>query len=142
MIRAPIFVLPPPALITTVCGVTPTRDALLRLAAAAATFTPEWDDPEPLDYVDVWDLVSHLQSQLAEGEADEVAAVLQLAEELLAEGDPGVDNFLQVGFFESIQNTSESHGLVQEAFEPYLGPRSKALWLELNNLWGGSTTPD
>ncbi len=125
---------------TTVGSVTSPRDALLRLAPAARTFDASWDDPDPLDYVDVADLTSHQQGQLARGETDEIAGVFDVAEELVAGDDPTITNFIQVGFFESIQNGSPSHRLAQEAFEPYLGPLSMVLWDELNDMWGGTTT--
>ena len=116
-------------------------EILLGLASAAPTFLPDWDRTDPLPYVDVGDLVQHLQRELREGRTEEVAAVFATAERRLAT-DPDAENFIQIGFFECVQNTSASAGLVQEDFEPFLGPRSAVAWQALNSFWGGSTTPD
>jgi hypothetical protein len=114
-------------------------EVLHELAAAAPSFEPEWDENDPIPYVDVGDLVRHLRAGLAKGQTNEVAAVFELTERLLAndEVEPG---FIQIGFFESIQNTSPGTGTDQEAWEPFLGPLSRGLWEAVNDSWGGSTT--
>ena len=111
------------------------------LAAAAPTFVHEdWEETERLAYVEVGDLVYHLRAGLKLGEPAEVVAVMEVVEALLA-GNRADENFVQIGLFESIQNTSSGTGLDQEAWEPFLGPLSRRLWDELNDMWGGSTTP-
>jgi hypothetical protein len=76
-----------------------------------------------------------------------IAAVLDTAEELLAAGDPEVASLIQIGLFKGIQNVAGGRyelggNISQEDFEPFLGPRSLAARLEVNFMWGGSTTPD
>jgi hypothetical protein len=115
-------------------------DVLSALAAAAPLFRPDWDDVDPLAYVDVGDLVYYLQSDLLAGRTAEVTTVFNAAEDLVRLGDPGVANFIQVGFFECIQNTSPGSRVDQEAFEPFVSARSRMLWNGLNAMWGGSTT--
>jgi hypothetical protein len=112
-------------------------ELLHELAATAPSFQPSWDDLLP--YIEVGDLVRHLRANLAQGEINEVAAVFELTERLLAndEVDPG---FITIGLFEDVQNTSADTGIDQEAWEPFLGPLSRGLWDELNDFWGGSTT--
>jgi hypothetical protein len=80
-----------------------------------------------------------LRAKLAKGEINEVSAVFEVTERLLAndEVEPG---FISIGLFEDIQNTSTDTSIDQEAWEPFLGPLSRRLWDELNNFWGGSTT--
>jgi hypothetical protein len=115
-------------------------DILSALAAAAPLFRPNWDAVDPLAYVDVGDLVYYLQSELLAGRTAEVTTVFNTAEDLLRLGDPGVANFIQVAFFECIQNTSPRSRVDQEAFEPFLLARSRLLWNGLSAMWGGSTT--
>jgi len=114
-------------------------EALHELAAAAPSFQPSWDENDPLPFIEVGDLVRHLRAKLAKGEIDEVFAVFELTETLLAndEVDPG---FITIGFFEDVQNTSADTGIDQEAWVPFLGPLSRGHWDELNDFWGGSTT--
>ena len=116
-------------------------DVVMALASAAPSFRPAWDPDDPSPYVDVGDLVYYLESELLAGRTVEVTAVFGVAERLLLD-HPEVRTFIQVGLFESVQNTSGRSGLDQEAFEPFLLPRSRVLWDDLNRLWGGSTTRD
>jgi hypothetical protein len=119
--------------------VTANSEVLHELAAAAPSFQPSWDENNPLPYIEVGDLVRHLRAELAKGEINEVAAVFDLTERLLAndEVEPG---FITIGLFEDVQNTSANTGIDQEAWEPFLGPLSRGLWDDLNNFWGGNTT--
>lgn len=117
-----------------------THEALLTLAAAAPSFSPDWDTDDPIEYVEVGDLVRHLHEELRAGRTAEVTAVFDTAERLLHQA-PSAENFIQIGFLESVQNTAGHAGLVQEAYEPFLGPLLRLLWDALNDLWGGSTTP-
>ena len=114
-------------------------EVLHQLAVAATSFQPSWDESDPLPYIEVGDLVRHLRAKLAKGEINEVSAVFDLTESLLAneEVEPG---FITIGLFEGIQNTSADTGIDQEAWEPFLGLLSRGLWDELNDFWGGSTT--
>jgi hypothetical protein len=119
--------------------VTANSEVLHELAAAAPSFQPSWDENNPLPYIEVGDLVRHLRAKLAKGEINEVAAVFDLTERLLA-NDAVEPGFITIGLFENVQNTSADTGIDQEAWEPFLGPLSRGLWDELNNFWGGSTT--
>jgi hypothetical protein len=116
-------------------------EALHELAAAAPSFQPEWDEDDPIPYVDIGDLVRHLRERLKCGEIEEVRAVFDLADSLLGndEVEPG---FIKIGLFESIQNTSPGTGLDQEEWEPFLGTQSRQLWGDLNQMWGGSTADE
>jgi hypothetical protein len=113
-------------------------------AASAEELVVDWDDS-----VFIWAgaLARHLVEGLSEGRTEEVRAVLEVAEQLLTTGDVEIENLIQVGLFEGIQNVTgwrhlDGSEMRQEDFEPFLGPRSLACWLEVNFMWGGSTTPD
>ena len=114
-------------------------EVLHELAAAAPSFQPSWDENDRLPYIEVADLVRHLRAKLAVGKTNEVSAVFELAERLLAT-DEVERGFITIGFFEDVQNTSANTDIDQEAWEPFLGPLSRGLWDELNDFWGGSTT--
>jgi len=120
------------------------RQAIAALFAAAPTANPESLTLQSDDGVYIWagGLARHLVEALGRQETQEVAAVFATAEELLALGDPSVANLVQIGFFEGVQNVSDGRHVRQEDFEPFLGPLSLAAWLEVNFMWGGSTTPD
>jgi hypothetical protein len=100
--------------------VTSDAEAWGRLARAAPSFEPDWDADDPNPYVDVGDLVDHLRDELRAGRTNEVEAVFTVAEDMLVGAEP-VANFIQIGLFESIQNTSAGSGVAQEAFERFLG---------------------
>jgi hypothetical protein len=88
-------------------------ELLHELAAAAPSFQASWDESDPLAYIEVADLVRHLRAKLAKGEINEVSAVFDLTESLLAneEVEPG---FITIGLFEGIQNLRQIPALTRK----------------------------
>jgi hypothetical protein len=77
----------------------------------------------------------------AAGEKLELPAVFERIERILAEGDASARELATVGALEDIQNISSHQPFGPQAFEPWLGPRSREAWAEINRLWqaaGGS----
>jgi hypothetical protein len=61
--------------------------SLHELAAPAPSFQPSWDEDDSLSYVEVGDLVRHLRAKMAKGEINQVPAVFDLTERLLANNE-------------------------------------------------------
>jgi hypothetical protein len=127
----------------------PNRGAVRALIEACPTASPDslMVDDEDGPYIWVGSLARHLVDKLSRGETCEIAAVLAVAERLLATDDHDVCTLVQVGLFEDLQNIAggrhkEGLSIRQEDFEPFLGPLSVAAWQAVNSFWGGSTTPD
>jgi hypothetical protein len=72
-------------------------------AASAEELVVDWDDS-----VFIWAgaLARHLVEGLSEGRTEEVRAALEVAEQLLTTGDAEIENLIQIGLFEGIQNVT------------------------------------
>lgn len=88
-------------------------------------------------YVELGALARHLLGQLDQGETDRFPAVFGVVEQWIDKGDPYVVNAAVVGLLETIQNIC-SHGPDSaDRFLPWLGPKSRAAWEDLNSFWHG-----
>lgn len=122
------------------------RDEMLPLVVAAdLTFAPAWQrfldewgkETELPLYLALGDLADHLILQLDRGDTDRFPAVFDVVERWIVDGDAYVVNAAVVGLLETIQNIC-SHGTKSaDRFLPWLEPKSKAAWEDLNSFWHG-----
>src|SRR5262245_36781213 len=117
---------------------------LLHEACPSFESSPDWamaledDADKPLLFLLAAQFVRHLAALEVAGERDEYAAVFDLIERMVAEGDDHVENLATVGFLEDLQNGNmHPPGSSPEAFVPYMRPRSLWWWGELNRSWSG-----
>jgi hypothetical protein len=68
---------------------------------------------------------------------EELQRAFDVMEHLLKNGSHGVRELVQVGFLEDLQNLAAEQAFGKEAFIPFLGPKSREAWDELERFWGG-----
>lgn len=117
------------------------------MLAACGSFGPAWqkfaaearenEPDDPLYFVALGDLATHLLELDTRGQTAEFAAVFAVVETWLLEGDDYVRNAAVIGLFESLQNVAgwRKQGLV--TIESYLQPISKKWWDNLSRYWDG-----
>lgn len=100
------------------------------------------DDGDRLHYLDAGEFVRHLAQLESVGQRGEFAAVFQLIEELVTNGDPYVQELAVIGILEGFQMASVTKlGIDPElAFRPLVGPESEQWWARINNFWDGDHT--
>jgi len=73
------------------------------------------------------------------GKTDEVQRAFDLMEYWLKDGSKSLQELIVIGFFEDVQNLALGQGLALEAFVPFLGPKSREEWGELERFWAGKS---
>jgi hypothetical protein len=71
------------------------------------------------------------------GKIEEVQHAFDVMEYLLKNGNHGVRELVQIGFLEDLQSVAFQQAIGKEAFVPFLGPKSRDAWDELERLWAG-----
>lgn len=92
-----------------------------------------------LHYLDASALLRHLVALYLNGSTGEFAAVFDLIERMVLEGDRYVSELAVIGYLEGFQmQTIGSFDLDSEVvFRPWFGPVSKAWWVRLRRFWDG-----
>ena len=57
----------------------------------------------------------------------------------LKNGDKGVRELVVIGFFEDLQYLASQPAFGKEVFIPFLGPKSREAWDELERFWAGES---
>jgi len=78
-----------------------------------------------------------VQDLYPSGKTEEVQQAFDLMEYLLKNGNHGVRELVQIGFLEDLQNLASRQAFGKEAFVPFLGPRSREAWDELEKFSAG-----
>ena len=120
-------------------------DVMPRLVAEFPGFRPRWEkhleywEGKPAGYYnDITKFVYFVVEDLyPSGKIDEVRHAFDLMEYLLKNGNHGVRDLVEIGFLEDLQNLASGQAFGKEAFVPFLGPKSREAWDELERLWGG-----
>ncbi len=102
-----------------------------------------WGNDERGLYNDVGVFAHHAVEKFARGETEEFAALFDAVEDMLQSEDDRVKDLAVVGLIEDIQNVASHrpHGYI--VFVPWLGPRSREAWAEVDHAWDGVTSlPD
>ena len=60
-----------------------------------------------------------------------------LMEHWLKNGHVNVRELVVVGFLEDLQNLASQQPFGKEAFIPFLGPKSREAWDDLERFWAG-----
>lgn len=79
----------------------------------------------------------HLVTLIGAGRTDEVRAVADVLERLLADGDDDTVELVELGLVESLQNIVSHRDVAvgPEQVLALLGPSASAVWLEHDKLW-------
>jgi hypothetical protein len=120
-------------------------DVMPRLVAEFPGFRPRWEkhlehwEGKPAGYYnDITQFVYFVLRELyPSGKTEEVQHALDLMEYWLKSGSKGVRELVVTGFFEDLQNLASQHPFGKEVFVPFLGPKSREAWDELERIWGG-----
>jgi len=94
-----------------------------------------WEPEYPGDYNAMLEFASYLVEQYQVGDTSCFAAVFAKVEHCAQSGDWEVLNLISVGLFENIQNLSSHRPIGQAVFLRWLGPKSRQLWDNMNEVW-------
>lgn len=97
-----------------------------------------WEDEAAGSYNDVSVFVHFLVEELyPSGDAKRVQLAFNLFEGWLCTGDPRIQDLVVLGFLEDIQTLASWQPFGPEVFVPFLGPKSRGAWKELQKVWEG-----
>jgi hypothetical protein len=122
-------------------------DVMPRLVAEFPDFRPRWEkhlefwEGEPAgNYNDITQFVYFVVRDVyPSGKTEEVQQAFDLMEYWLKNGNESVRELIVIGFLEDLQNLASRQGFGKEAFVPFLGPKSREAWDELERFWGGKS---
>src|SRR5690349_4825827 len=120
-------------------------EVMPQLVAAFPGFRSRWEkhlqlwDGEPAgNYIDIAEFVRFVVEDLYPSEkAEEVQRVFDLMELWLKTGHANVQELVVTGFLEDLQNFAAQQPFGKEAFIPFLGPKSREAWYDLERFWEG-----
>ena len=97
-----------------------------------------WDGEPAGSYNDIREFVWFVVEDLyPSGKAEEVQRVFDLMEHWLKTGHAKVQELVVIGFLEDLQNLASQQPFGKEAFIPFLGPKSREAWDDLERFWAG-----
>jgi hypothetical protein len=95
-----------------------------------------WKGQERGSYNDAAEFARYLVESYERGETSEFPTAFATLETILNEGDKNARGLAAVGVLEDIQ-TIASHSCGADVFVRWLGPTSRAVWAEIEQLWAG-----
>ena len=118
-------------------------DVMPRLVAEFPGFRPRWEkhlalwEGQPAGtYNDITQFVYFLVCDLyPSGKAEEVQHAFDLMEYWLKSSNESVRELVAIGFLEDLQNLASRREFGKEAFLPFLGPKSREAWDDLERFW-------
>lgn len=121
----------------------PRDEALLLLRDACPSFAahdvPRFaDDVRGFgDMAEMSALARHLVDRAEHGEADDLPAVFEVVDRLIADGEPETVAFVRTHLIEDIQNITSHRdvAVAPGAFREVLGPDAQEIWDELDEAW-------
>lgn len=120
------------------------HEMMRRLVSACPSFMDTWhvfqadwpDDLDPPYYLALADLARHIAAHVVQDDTTELPALFAAVEQLLHDGDEYVHTALVVGLLEDLQTPSfYPPPLTPAHVVPYLGPTSRAWWVEVDAYW-------
>ncbi len=119
-------------------------DVMPRLVEEFPGFRPRWEkhikywDGKPAGYYnDIAEFAHFVGGELyPNGKTEEVQHAFDLMEYWLNNGNKTVQELVVIGFLEDLQNLAVG----REAFVPFLGPKSREAWIELDRFWDGKSS--
>jgi hypothetical protein len=83
---------------------------------------------------------SWLRNSTASGRTEEAQRAFDLMEQWLVNGNQKVRELVVIGFLEDVQNIASWQPLGKAVFIPFLRPKSRDAWNEIERVWAGKTT--
>jgi len=129
-------------------GIPPINPMFSTLLKSFPDFMPRWKEhlaywagETPGPYIDMAEFVHFVVEDLYEKDKhDELKQVFELFERLLEGADEDTAGFIQLGFFETLQNFASWRPYGNRVFEESLGARSMQLWREIERIWAGKSS--
>jgi hypothetical protein len=123
-------------------------DLMPRLLTEFPGFQPRWQahleywKGEPAgNYNDMAQFVHFVVEDLyATGQTQHVQRVFEIMEQWLTSGSETVRGLIVVGFLETLQTSASWQVFGNEAFIPFLGPKSREAWKEIERWWAGKSS--
>ncbi len=101
-------------------------------------FLNEWgDEREPPLYLALADLAQHLILRLESGDTSRFNEVFDVVERWHLAGDHYVREAATIGLLEDLQNTGLYRTMTPDGFLPWLRPKSRKRWDQVNSFWQG-----
>ena len=130
------------------CGERPISGTVAALLEAFPRFSERWRKHiaswggKPAgSYNDMAEFVHFVVEDLFEkGDLDEIRRVFQFLENFFVVGDQETRDLIGIGFFESLQNFASRRAYGNKVFEQFLGPMSKQVWAEIQQVWAGKSS--
>jgi hypothetical protein len=91
-------------------------------------------------YIDVGEFVHFILNSYEQGNLELMPRAFQAVEDLLAEGDSSVQEIAALGILETLQCAASWKPYGNKAFLQWLGPKSRAEWDELVEIWRGKSS--
>lgn len=101
-------------------------------------YVAKFEDPDTPDlFVRTTALSHHLVALIAAGDRADVAAVADVLEQLLTEGDEDTVELAELGVIESLQNivSHQDVAVAPDQVLAVLGPGAATVWLEHTKVW-------
>jgi hypothetical protein len=91
-------------------------------------------------YIDVAEFVRFILNFYEQGNLELMLRAFQAVEDLLAEGDSSVQEIAALGILETLQCAASLKPYGNKVFLQWLGPKSRADWDELVEIWRGKSS--
>lgn len=120
-------------------------DVMPRLVEEFPDFRPRWEkhlewwEGKPAGHFNDITVFARfaLEDLYANRKTGELKRAFDLMEYWLEKGSSGLQQLIQIGFFEDFQNLALGQKFSLDEFLPLLGPKSREAWDELVRLWAG-----
>ncbi len=95
-------------------------------------FLADWQDEDTPWYLAMGELAHYIVETYEQGDTGSYAALFSSIDEVLGSGDSEIQNLIQVGLLEDIQNIASHRHFGPDVFCEWLGPISLDAWNEVN----------
>src|SRR6266446_102806 len=109
-------------------------------------FVPAWKEhqnginADVGPYTDVAEFVHFILDSYDRGNQELMPRIFQAVEDLLIKGDSSVQQIAALGILETLQCAASWKPYGNKAFIQWLGPKSRAVWDELVEIWRGKSS--
>ena len=117
------------------------------LLEACPGFEPTWQEhldwwkgEEPGDYNNTSEFARYLVESFESGQTSEFPAAFAAIEKIFNEGDQESRGLAGIGVIESLQTIGSNHSCGGHVFIPWLGPKSRQAWAEIEKMWEGKNS--
>ena len=117
------------------------------ISARCPGFKPTWEKFQELWrgkeaglYNDLGEFATFIVDSYARQDIESIGPAFALVEELLVDGDEEVRAAAAIGFLQDIQTIASHRPFGGAVFRQWLGPKSKAAWAEIEEMWRGKNS--